>query len=164
MITGAIKEPVKVGGFKSSMAKHLTNIPLDATPHKSSYRRPDEWGVYNEATFEELQHDVRKRAATRVTCVGQQEMKQRVAHEAENVNPEDHSAREHRVAFALGKLLHAVLQPGEQHELINSLECGLKIEPVSDAVLYYASEAIRALPDGQWDDVFSLLDQGGSFR
>ena len=56
------------------------------------------------------------------------------------------------------------LQPGEQHELVNSLECGLKIEPVSDAVLYYASEAIRALPDGQWDHVFSLLDQGGSFR
>ncbi len=144
------------------MAKHLPSIPLDSTPHKSSYRRPDEWGVYNPSIFEEPVPDIRERAATRITYIGQREIKRRVAHVAEEGDAENNSAPfEGSVAFALGKLLHAILQPGEQHELINSLECGLEIEPVSDKRLYYASEAIRALPDGQWNHVFSLLDQGG---
>ncbi len=147
------------------MAKHLSSISPDSATHKSSYRQPDEWGVYNEAAFEEPGRVIRQRAATRIACVGQAEIQKRLVQVPEIGNAADHSAPvDGRVAFALGKLLHAVLEPGEQHELVNSLECGLKIEPVPDAVLYYASEAIRALPDGQWDDVFSLLDQGGSFR
>ena len=144
------------------MAKQLPSIPLVSAPDKPSHRPPDEWGVYNETILEEREHDRQGQATNGITCVGQREIKKRMAQVAEDVNAEENPAPfESRVAFALGKLLHEILQPGEQHDLVNSLACGLQIDRGSDAVLYYASEAIRALPDGQWDNVFSLLDQGG---
>jgi len=69
---------------------------------------------------------------------------------------------EERVAFALGRLIREILPPGEQHDLVNSLTRGPQIERSFDAVQYFASEAIQALPCGQWENVFSLLDQGGT--
>jgi hypothetical protein len=145
----------------TNMAKQLASIPFVSASDKPSYRQPDEWGVYNGTIFEEQQHHRQERAATR-TSSGQCETNNRITQIAEELNAEKNPPRyEGRVAFALGKLLHEILQPGEQHDLVNSLTCGLQIERGSDAVLYFASEAIRALPGGQWDNVFSLLDQGG---
>jgi hypothetical protein len=156
-------EPVKVGGFETIMAKPLHSIPYGSASDKPSYRPPDEWGVYNGMTFDHSEHSRQERAATRTgSTAGQCEINKRITQVAEEINAERNPPpSEGRVAFALGKLLHEILQPGEQHDLVNSLTCGLQIERGSDAVMYFASEAVRALPGGQWDNVFSLLDQGG---
>jgi hypothetical protein len=144
------------------MAKQLPSVPFVSASDKPSYRQPDEWGVYSGTIFEEREHDRQERDATRTTSVRQCEINKRITHVAEVVYAEKNPPPiEGRLAFALGKLLREILQPGEQHDLVNSLTCGLQIECGSDAVLYFASEAIRALPGGQWDNVFSLLDQGG---
>ena len=154
-------EPGKVGGH-GTMAKQLPSSPFVSVPDKRSYRPADEWGVYNGTTFEERGHDRQEQAAIGLSYAGQSAIKMRIGQVAEEMNADKNPPLfEGRVAFALGKLLHEVLQPGEQHDLVNSLTCGLPIEGGSDAVLYLASEAIRALPGGQWDNVFSLLDQGG---
>ena len=155
-------EPGEVGGHEITMAKQLPNIPFVSATDRPSYRPPDEWGVYNGTAFEEPEHGRQERAANGIGYGGRRETKKRIAQVTEKVNAERNSnCSEDRVAFALGKLLHEILQPGEQHDLVNSLTCGLQIERGSDAVLYFASEAIRALPGGQWDNIFSLLDQGG---
>ena len=155
-------EPVKVGGFETTMARQLPSIPFVSASDKPSYRPPDEWGVYNGMIFEEREHNRQERATTRTSSAGQCEINKCGTQAAEEINAEKNPPPfEGRVAFALGKLLHEILQPGEQHDLVNCLTCGLQIERGSDAVMYFASEAIRALPGGQWDNVFSLLDQGG---
>jgi|HubBroStandDraft_2_1064218.scaffolds.fasta_scaffold78486_2 hypothetical protein len=144
------------------MAKPLPSIPYVPASDKTSYRPPDEWGVYNAMTLDEREHCRQERAGTRSGSAGQSEINKRNTQVAEETNAEKTLLpSEGRVAFALGKLLHEILQPGEQHDLVNSLTCGLQIERGSDAVMYLASEAVRALPGGQWHNVFSLLDQGG---
>jgi hypothetical protein len=75
-------------------------------------------------------------------------------------NAPEGSSEETHLAFTMARLLGKILLPEEKDALVKILTHGPKIEHGGDnAVLYFASEAIRALPTEQWEVVLSLLSK-----
>jgi hypothetical protein len=65
---------------------------------------------------------------------------------------------EQHLAFTLAELFRKLLRPDEQDELAKSLTHGPKIESsTGKAVLYLASETVRALPAEHWNSVAAVL-------